>query len=391
MGETVRQERGRIVGGLLRFCGDLDAAEEAFQDAVLSALEAWRSEVPENPGAWLMRVAKNRASDARRRRSVAQAKAPLLVEDEAAPDMVDVVTDDHLRLVLTCCHPELARDNQIALTLKIVAGFSTDEIARAFVSSEATVSQRILRAKQTLAAKKVGFEIPAKEELTARIGPVLGVIYAMFNEGHTSRRGPLMRLDLQAEALRLGRLVCDLVPSEPDPFAVVALMSFSAARAATRVDTEGLPILLPAQDRSRWDRELLREGLVALSRARSLGGHGPYVLEAAIAAVHVTSPTWESTDFRNIVALYDALAAIAPSPIVALNRAIALAMRDGPAAGLAALEGLADPLASYHLFFSARAELLERLGRDPRPDLEKALSLSTNASERKLLERRLGR
>lgn len=391
VGETVRQERGRIVGGLLRFCGDLDAAEEAFQDAVLSALEAWRSEVPENPGAWLMRVAKNRASDARRRRSVAQAKAPLLVEDEAAPDMVDVVTDDHLRLVLTCCHPELARDNQIALTLKIVAGFSTDEIARAFVSSEATVSQRILRAKQTLAAKKVGFEIPAKEELTARIGPVLGVIYAMFNEGHTSRRGPLMRLDLQAEALRLGRLVCDLVPSEPDPFAVVALMSFSAARAATRVDTEGLPILLPAQDRSRWDRELLREGLVALSRARSLGGHGPYVLEAAIAAVHVTSPTWESTDFRNIVALYDALAAIAPSPIVALNRAIALAMRDGPAAGLAALEGLADPLASYHLFFSARAELLERLGRDPRPDLEKALSLSTNASERKLLERRLGR
>lgn len=391
VGETVRQERGRIVGGLLRFCGDLDAAEEAFQDAVLSALEAWRSEVPENPGAWLMRVAKNRASDARRRRSVAQAKAPLLVEDEAAPDMVDVVTDDHLRLVLTCCHPELARANQIALTLKIVAGFSTDEIARAFVSSEATVSQRILRAKQTLAAKKVGFEIPAKEELTARIGPVLGVIYAMFNEGHTSRRGPLMRLDLQAEALRLGRLVCDLVPSEPDPFAVVALMSFSAARAATRVDTEGLPILLPAQDRSRWDRELLREGLVALSRARSLGGHGPYVLEAAIAAVHVTSPTWESTDFRNIVALYDALAAIAPSPIVALNRAIALAMRDGPAAGLAALEGLAEPLASYHLFFSARAELLERLGRDPRPDLEKALSLSTNASERKLLERRLGR
>lgn len=391
VGETVRQERGRIVGGLLRFCGDLDAAEEAFQDAVLSALEAWRSEVPENPGAWLMRVAKNRASDARRRRSVAQAKAPLLVEDQAAPDMVDVVTDDHLRLVLTCCHPELARDNQIALTLKIVAGFSTDEIARAFVSSEATVSQRILRAKQTLAAKKVGFEIPAKEELTARIGPVLGVIYAMFNEGHTSRRGPLMRLDLQAEALRLGRLVCDLVPSEPDPFAVVALMSFSAARAATRVDTEGLPILLPAQDRSRWDRELLREGLVALSRARSLGGHGPYVLEAAIAAVHVTSPTWESTDFRNIVALYDALAAIAPSPIVALNRAIALAMRDGPAAGLAALEGLAEPLASYHLFFSARAELLERLGRDPRPDLEKALSLSTNASERKLLERRLGR
>lgn len=391
VGETVRQERGRIVGGLLRFCGDLDAAEEAFQDAVLSALEAWRSEVPENPGAWLMRVAKNRASDARRRRSVAQAKAPLLVEDEAAPDMVDVVTDDHLRLVLTCCHPELARDNQIALTLKIVAGFSTDEIARAFVSSEATVSQRILRAKQTLAAKKVGFEIPAKEELTARIGPVLGVIYAMFNEGHTSRRGPLMRLDLQAEALRLGRLVCDLVPREPDPFAVVALMSFSAARAATRVDTEGLPILLPAQDRSRWDRELLREGLVALSRARSLGGHGPYVLEAAIAAVHVTSPTWESTDFRNIVALYDALAAIAPSPIVALNRAIALAMRDGPAAGLAALEGLAEPLASYHLFFSARAELLERLGRDPRPDLEKALSLSTNASERKLLERRLGR
>ncbi len=388
---TVRRERGRIVGGLLRFCRDLDLAEEAFQDAVLSALETWQAGVPENPGAWLMTTAKNRAADARRRRVVAEAKAPLLAEDERSSDAIDVVTDDHLRLVLACCHPELARDNQIALTLKVVAGFSTEEIARAFVSTEATVSQRILRAKQTLAAKKVAFELPAKDELPLRIDAVLGVVYAMFNEGHTSHRGPLMRLDLQAEALRLGRLVCDLAPREPDPFALVALMTFSAARARTRVDDEGVPILLPDQDRARWDRELLREGLMALARARALGGHGPYVLQAAIAAVHVTAPTWESTEFGAIVALYDALNAISPSPVVALNRAVALAMRDGPAAGLAALEGLAEPLASYHLYFATRAELLERLGRDARPDLERALALVTNDGERKLLERRLAR
>jgi RNA polymerase sigma factor (sigma-70 family) len=388
--ETVRTERGRIVGGLLRLCGSLDAAEEAFQEAALAAVQAWREQVPSNPGAWLMTAAKNRAKDTRRRRAVADAKAPLLVEDEMdARDTIDAVSDDYLQLIFTCCHPELSADNQIALTLKVVAGFSTEEIARAFVCSEATVSQRILRAKQTLDDKRVGYAIPEHGELAGRVSAVLGVLYAMFNEGHTGRSGPLMRLDLQAEALRLARLLCDLVPREPEAFGALAIMAFSAARAHTRVDDEGLPILLARQDRSRWNRELLREGLMALRRARSLGGRGTYALQAVIAATHVTAATWESTDWGAIVAAYDALAALAPSPVVALNRAIAVSMDAGPTAGLAALKSLERPLADYHLFYAARADMLERTGGDPRADLERAISLATNEAEKRMLERRL--
>jgi RNA polymerase sigma-70 factor (ECF subfamily) len=388
--DTVRRERGRVVGGLLRLCGSLDAAEEAFQEAALAAVQTWHEQVPANPGAWLMTTAKNSALDARRRRVVAEAKAPLLAEDDMdTRENIDIVSDDYLRLILTCCHPELSADNQIALTLKVVAGFSTEEIARAFVCSEATVSQRILRAKQTIESKNVPYVVPERDELGVRVGAALGVVYAMFNEGHTGRTGPLMRLDLQAEALRLGRLLCDLLPHEPDAFALVAIMAFSAARAHTRVDAEGVPILLSAQDRSRWNKEILREGLMALARARSLGGNGPFVFQAEIAAAHVTAPTWESTDWRAVVALYDALAAVAPSSIVALNRAVAVSMSEGPAAGLASLEDLERPLASYHLFYATRADFLARLGKDPRPDLEKALSLVTNEGERRLLERRL--
>jgi RNA polymerase sigma factor (sigma-70 family) len=387
---VVRAERGRVVGGLLRLCGSLDAAEEAFQEAALAALQAWREHLPSNPGAWLMTAAKNSARDARRRRVVADSSAPLLVQDDVdAPDTIDTVSDDYLRLVFTCCHPALSTDNQIALTLKVVAGFSTEEIARAFVCGEATVSQRILRAKQALRDGKVGFAIPERGELGERLSAVLGVLYAMFNEGHTARRGALMRLDLQAEALRLARVLCDLVPTEPEAFGALAIMAFGAARAPTRVDEEGLPVLLVAQDRSRWNRELVREGLMALRRARSLGGHGAYVLQAGIAAAHVTAATWESTDWAAIVAAYDALAELTPSPVVALNRAIAVSMTSGPAAGLEALESLEGPLADYHLFYAARADMLGRAGRDPRPDLERALSLATNESERRLLERRL--
>jgi RNA polymerase sigma-70 factor (ECF subfamily) len=390
--DTVRAERGRIVGGLLRLCGSLDAAEEAFQEAALAALQAWRDQVPSNPGAWLTAAARNSVRDAQRRRSVAEAKAPLLVEDDVDPgDPIDTVSDDQLRLVFTCCHPELSIDSQVALTLKVVAGFSTEEIARAFVSSEATVSQRILRARQTLAEKRVAYAIPERGELAERVSAVLGVVYAMFNEGHTGQRGPLMRLDLQAEALRLARSLCDLLPREPEAFGALAIIALGAARAATRVDGEGLPVLLAEQDRSRWDRELVREGLTALRRARSLGGRGPYVLQAELAAAHVTAPTWERTDWARIVATYDALAELSPSPIVALNRAIALSMRDGPSAGLAALAALERPLARYHLFYAARADLLERSGGDPRPDLEAALALATNDGERRLLERRLAR
>jgi RNA polymerase sigma-70 factor (ECF subfamily) len=388
--DTMRSERGRIVGGLLRLCGSLDAAEEAFQEAALAAVQAWREEVPANPGAWLMTAAKNSAKDARRRRVVAETKAPLLVEDDMDDiDTIDTVRDDHLRLIFTCCHPELSPDNQVALTLKTVAGFSTEEIARAFLCSEATVSQRILRAKQALDDKKIGYAIPERGELADRVAAVLRVLYAMFNEGHTARSGPLMRLDLQAQALGLARLLCDLVPIEPEAFGALAIMAFGAARAQTRVDDEGLPILLAAQDRSRWNTELVREGLMALRRARSLGGRGPYVLQAVIAATHMTAPTWESTQWGAILAAYDALAEIAPSPVVALNRAIAVSMDSGPNAGLAALKPLERPLADYHLYYAARADMLERAGGDARDDLEKALSLAMNDGERRLLERRL--
>jgi RNA polymerase sigma factor (sigma-70 family) len=388
--DTVRAERGRIIGGLLRLCGSLDAAEEAFQEAALAAVQAWREEAPSNPGAWLMTAAKNSAKDARRRRAVAEAKAPLLAEDEMdTRDTIDTVSDDYLRLIFACCHPELSANNQIALTLKVVAGFSTEEIARAFVCSEATVSQRILRAKQVIGEKGVGYGAPERHDLAERVSAVLGVVYAIFNEGHTARSGPLMRLDLQAEALRLTRLLCDLVPSEPEAFGALAIMAFGAARAHTRVDDEGLPILLAAQDRSRWNRELLREGLMALRRARSLGGRGPYVLQAAIAAAHVTAPRWESTDWATIVAAYDALAEASPSPIVALNRAVAISMHAGPSAGLAALKALERPLADYHLFYATRADMLDRTGGDPRADLERAISLATNEGEKRLLERRL--
>jgi RNA polymerase sigma factor (sigma-70 family) len=272
VGDTVRTERGRILGGLLRLYGSLDAAEEAFQEAALAALQAWRDQVPSNPGAWLMTAARNSAQDARRRRSLAEAKAPLLVEDDVdSPDTVDTVSDDYLRLIFTCCHPELSIDNQIALTLKVVAGFSTEEIARAFVCSEATVAQRILRARQTLVEKRIGYAIPERDDLAGRVSAVLGVVYAMFNEGHTGQSGPLMRLDLQAEALRLTRMLCDLLPREPEAFGALAIIAFGAARAHTRVDEEGLPVLLAAQDRSRWNQELVREGLMALRRALARG------------------------------------------------------------------------------------------------------------------------
>jgi RNA polymerase sigma-70 factor (ECF subfamily) len=389
--EIVRRERGPVVGRLLRLGGSLDQAEEAFQEAALAAIEAWRREVPANPGAWLMTAAKNSLRDVWRHRVVADAKSSLLAEDDMeSRNDPDTVSDDFLRLVFTCCHPEISRDNQIAITLKVVAGFETEEIARAFACSEDTISQRILRARQTIQEKELPYEPPERDELAGRVSAVLGVVYAMFNEGHTGTTGALMRLDIQAEALRLGRLLCDLVPREAEAFGLLALMAFGAARAGTRVDADGVPILLDAQDRAVWNKDLLREGLMALARARSIGGRGPYVVQAEIAAVHVTAPSWAQTDWGRIVTLYDALAAVAPSPIVALNRAIAVSMRDGPAAGLAALAELEGPLADYHLFYAARADFLARAGKNPTRDLRKALALVTNDGDRRLLERRLG-
>jgi RNA polymerase sigma-70 factor (ECF subfamily) len=375
---TVRAERGRIVGGLLRFCGTLDLAEEAFQEATLSALEAWGAEVPSNPGAWLMTAAKNVARNAWRKRAVAEKKAPLLVDDDV-DEMTDTITDDFLRLVFTCCHPALTLESQIALTLKIVAGFSTEEIARAFVTTEETISQRILRAKQSLA----GLEYSDSQEPSG----ALGVVYAMFNEGHIASSGPLLRLDLQAEALRLARIVCDSLPREPEAFGLLAIILFGAARAGTRVDDEGLPVLLEAQERARWNRPLIREALIALRRARSLGGQGPYVVQARIAAVHIVAPRYEDTDWDAILALYSLLPS---TPIVELNRAVAIGVRDGAKAGHAALTRIAG-LEKSHLFYAVRADFERRLGRDPRSDLERALALVTNDGERRLLERRLAR
>lgn len=384
--EIVRGERGRIVAGLLRLCGNLELAEDAFQEAAVAALRAWADRVPDNPGAWLTSTARNAVVDVWRREKVARVNAPPPPETAFDPrETLDAVSDDHLRLILTCCHPALSRDNQIALTLKVVAGFSTEAIARAFLCSEDTISQRVLRARKTLAEASVGFEPPARDELGGRVGAALGVVYAIFNEGHTAHRGPLMRVDLQAEAVGLGRLLCDLVPTDAEAYGLLALMLFSAARAETRADETGLPILLANQDRSRWKSPLLREGLMGLRRARTLGGRGAYVLQAELAALHVTAPSWNETDWTAMVAVYDALADAAPSPVVSLNRAIALSMRDGPLAGLRALDPLETALADYHLFYATRSELLERAGEDGHADLERALELATNDGERRLL------
>lgn len=390
---VVRRERARVLAALVRLCGGLDEAEDVFHDAVLAAMRAWGDGLPANPGAWLMTAARNRARDLRRHRAVVAARAPVLAADSADPcDLVDdpeLVADDVLRLLFTCCHPSLGRDSQVALTLKVVAGFSTAQLARAFVTTEDTVSQRVLRARHELAQRALPYALSAPEDLPARAQGVLGVVYAIFTEGHTAQRGELQRVDLQEEALRLSRLACDLLPDQPDAFGLLALVSFGVARAPARVDDEGVPVLLPAQDRAAWSRPLVREGLMALRWARAVGAPGAYVLQAEIAAQHIVAPTWEATDWPRLVALYDALLDREPSPVVALHRAVALSMRDGPLAGLAALAPLDGALSRHHLFYAVRADLLDRVGRDGLADLRRAHELATNEGERRLLERRI--
>ncbi len=389
--EVFRREKSRVVGALMRLLGDLDAAEEAFQEAVLAALTIWRATgTPANPAAWLTTAAKNYARDAARHRRIVDKKAPQLVEDEmVAPDTLESIGDDELRLIFTCCHPVLTLDSQVALTLKVVAGFTTEEIARAFLSPEKTIAQRIVRAKRTLEKERVPYVVPERADLPARLASVLAVVYLVFNEGHTTRQGALMRLDLQAEALRLGRVLCDLLPNEPDVFGLFALIAFGIARASTRTDERGELLLLSEQDRSRWDRATIKEGLLALQRARRLGGNESYVLQAEIAACHATAATWETTDWSRILRGYDELLARAPSPVVALNRAVAVCMRDGPAEALAALAALEAPLAGYHLFYAIRADFRSRLGEDPRDDYRRALELAGNESERSFLRRKI--
>ncbi|HST55514.1 MAG TPA: RNA polymerase sigma factor [Solirubrobacteraceae bacterium] len=397
-----RIEAPRLIAGLARMVRDVGMAEDLAQDALVAALERWpESGVPENPGAWLMGTAKHRAIDLFRRSTrLARKHEQLAREIEAelelaAPELDaaidDAVGDDLLSLVFTTCHPVLSTEARVALTLRLLGGLTTAEIARAFLVSEATVAQRIVRAKRTLAEARVPFEVPGADELPARLGSVLEVVYLVFNEGYSATAGDdWVRPGLCEDALRLGRILVGLAPREPEVHGLVALMEIQASRAGARVGASGEPVLLLDQDRARWDHVLVRRGLAALDRAQQLGGVlGPYVLQAAIAACHARARTPEQTDWERIAALYDALAQLAPSPIVELNRAVALAMAFGAAAGLELVDTLVDEraLQGYHLLPSVRGDLLSRLGRvvEARVEFERAAGLTRNARERELL------
>jgi RNA polymerase sigma factor (sigma-70 family) len=392
-----RIESARLIAALARMVRDVGLAEDLAQDALVAALERWpESGVPDNPGAWLMATAKHRAIDRLRRGQVLDRKHEELAremeqhtEDPAAA--VNQVEDDLLRLVFTSCHPALSTDARVALTLRLLGGLTTEEIARAYLVPEATVAQRIVRAKRTLSATGVPFEVPGKDELEERLASVLEVIYLIFNEGYSATAGDdWMRPGLCEEALRLGRILAGLVPKEPEVHGLVALMEVQASRSRARVGPAGEPVLLLEQDRSRWDHLLINRGLDALARAEELGGAlGPYALQAAIAACHGRARTAEETDWERIAALYDALAQLAPSPIVELNRAVALSMAFGPAAGLELIDELVagDSLGAYHLLPAVRGDLLVKLGRakEAGAEFERAASLTQNARERTLL------
>ncbi len=405
-----RIESAKIIGSLARMVRDVGLAEELAQDALVTALEQWpRSGVPDNPGAWLMAAAKHRALDRLRRHKLLERKHEELGHEldlqheiaaadfEAAiDDAIDVelgneVGDNMLRLIFTACHPVLSSEARVALTLRLLGGLSTDEIARAFLVPEPTVAQRIVRAKRTLAEAHVPFEVPRADERNARLSSVLEVLYLIFNEGYAATAGDdLMRPALCEEALRLGRILAELVPQEPEVHGLAALMEIQASRAGARIDSSGEPILLLEQNRARWDQLLIRRGFGALARAEDLGGaFGPYALQAAIAACHARALRPEQTDWSRIAALYDALAALSPSPVVELNRAVAYAMAFGPAAGLELVDALvSEPsLKSYHLLPSVRGDLLAKLDRvdEACVEFKHAASLTRNARERKLL------
>jgi RNA polymerase sigma-70 factor, ECF subfamily len=397
-----RIESARIIAGLTRIVRDVGLAEELAQDALVAALEQWpQSGIPDNPGAWLMATAKHRAIDLWRRNKLLERKhqefgRELEAQQEmAVPDLDaaldDDVGDDLLRLVFISCHPVLSGEARVALTLRLLGGLTTEEIARAFLVPEPTVAQRIVRAKRSLAEAHVPFEIPRKAELAARLASVLEVIYLVFNEGYSATAGDdWMRPTLCEEALRLGRILAELAPQEPEVHGLVALMEIQASRSHARVRPSGEPILLLDQNRALWDQLLIRRGLAALERAEKLGGApGPYALQAAIAACHARARTAAETDWTRIAALYGALAQLAPSPVVELNRAVALAMAFGPATGLELVDALtSEPsLKSYHLLPSVRGDLLAKLGRteEARSEFERAAALTRNARERQLL------
>jgi len=401
-----RIESAKVIAHVARLVRDVGLAEELAQDALVAALEHWPDDgLPNNPGAWLMATAKNRALDRLRQDALHARKheefgADLdALQSHVVPDFVDALAeaseddigDDLLRLVFTACHPVLSTEARVALTLRLIGGLTTAEIARAHLVPEATIAQRIVRAKRSLSEARVPFEVPRAGELPARLGSVLEVIYLIFNEGYAATAGDdWLRPALCAEALRLGRIVAELVPAEPEVHGLVALMEIQASRNDARIDAQGRPVLLMHQDRSRWDALLIRRGLAALARAEALGGvRGPYALQAALAACHARARSAEATDWGQIVALYDALAQVAPSPVVALNRAVAVGMAFGPEAGLEIVDALAaEPaLARYHWLPSVRGDLLERLGRgaEARAEFERAAAMTGNARERELL------
>ena len=398
-----RIESARLIAGLARVVGDIGTAEELAQDALVAALEQWPAEgVPERPGAWLMGTAKHRAIDLIRRRKTLERKHEEIGRDvERSQEGLNLDTaideevgDDLLGLIFTACHPVLSKDARVALTLRVLGGLTTEEIARGFLVPVSTIGQRIVRAKRTLAEAHVRFEIPGGAERVARLASVLEVIYLIFNEGYSATAGKdWVRPALCEEALRLGRILAELAPTEPEVHGVVALMEIQASRLGARIGPSGEPVLLLDQDRARWDRLLIRRGLAALDRAERLGGAlGPYALQAAIAACHARAATAAETDWSRIVALYDAVAQLAPSPVVELNRAVAVGMAFGPAAGLELVDALVhEPtLKSYHLLPAVRGDFLRKLGRseEARAEFERGASLTENVRERELLQRR---
>jgi RNA polymerase sigma-70 factor (ECF subfamily) len=396
-----RMESAKIIARLARMLRDVSLAEELAQDALVTALEQWPvSGVPNNPGAWLMVTAKNRALDQLRRFKLLQRKHETIANDAellppASPspeqDSDNDVDDDLLRLIFIACHPVLSTEARVALTLRLLGGLNTAEIARAFLLPEPTIGQRIVRAKRALAEAHVPFEMPRTEELTIRLASVLEVIYLIFNEGYAATAGEeWMRPSLCEEALRLGRILAELAPREPEVHGLIALMEIQASRAAARVGPSGQPILLLEQDRGRWDQLLIRRGLAALERAEALGGAlGPYALQAAVAACHARARVPQETDWVRIVALYDALAQLAPSPVIDLNRAVAVSMAFGPDAALQIVDDLKSDsrLSTYHLLPSVRGDLLEKLGRfeEARTEFTRAAALAQNSRERALL------
>jgi RNA polymerase sigma-70 factor (ECF subfamily) len=401
-----RIESARLIAGLARIVRDVGVAEDLAQEALVAALEQWpESGVPDKPGAWLMGTARHRAIDRLRRAEVHDRKTRELgreaerrggIEDpDLEAEIDDPFDDDLLRLIFTTCHPVLSTDARVALTLRLLGGLTTKEIARAYLVSESTVAQRIVRAKRTLSAVRVPFEVPARDELDSRLASVLEVIYLIFNEGYAATAGDdWIRPELVGEALRLGRILSELLPSEPEVHGLLALMELQASRLRARTGPAGEPVLLLDQDRGRWDWLLVRRGLAALERAQSTGGAiGPYTLQAAIAACHARARVADDTDWERIVALYDALAQVAPSPVVELNRAVAVGMAFGPEAALELVDALhSEPaLRGYHLLPTVRGDLLAKVGRteEARVEFERAASLTQNARERSVLLERI--